>query len=74
MELAPLTAVSGQGFVPYYRVPVHPGCTNLPVQPGCTNVSLSPLLQSMTHARDDGCAGCSQAPAKTEYKSSMAAV
>jgi hypothetical protein len=41
-----------------------PGCTNLPVQPGCTNVSLSPLLQSMTNARDDGCAGCSQESGK----------
>jgi hypothetical protein len=41
-----------------------PGCTNLPVQPGCTNVTLSPLLQSMTNARDDGCAGCSQESGK----------
>jgi hypothetical protein len=58
-----------------FAVPVHPWCTNLPVQPGCTNVSLSPLLQSMTNARDDGCAGCSQESGKkTEYKSSMAGV
>src|ERR1035437_10076735 len=57
-----------------FAVHVHPGCTNLPVQPGCTNVSLSPLLQSMTNARDDGCAGCSQARPKTEHKSNMAGV
>jgi hypothetical protein len=44
------------------------------VQLGCTNLGLGTTLHSRTDADDQGCIGCSQARAKTEYEWRMESV